>query len=234
LQVSEYNKRATKYPLLSYGRSRTLGVVIGSTKDFWPSFVKYAQNIYTTPAQPDEPAAELPKDPIDAFHELTVRKVATEVCEMFHIPHHEARYDWNPPRSGKFVHIQTAGHVAGFAFYDQAALWSCHKDYGLWFAYRAVVVFDIEYAGANPEPPKPILEVAEIEAIKRLTAKADSEQWQNRKTRLDIRDCCKSGSQWRYSGDCLDYFFPINTTTQAVLKKIRESTPKPTTQDVVK
>jgi hypothetical protein len=60
--------------------------------------------------------------------------------------------------------------------------------------------------------------------IKELTKKAQSENWMNISTRLEIRDVCPTGkSEWRYEGDCLDLIYPVNTTAEGVLTKIRST-----------
>lgn len=52
---------------------------------------------------------------------------------------------------------------------------------------------------------------------------AGKERWQNIQTRLDLRDACPIGKDtWRYEGDMLDYFFPIITPKEEILKKIYE------------
>lgn len=165
----------------------------------------------------------MPKDPIDSFHEYVVTD-AIKSNEVLRSVESEARYDWNAPRTGKFVHVQTAGHLAGFAYYDQQCFWSCHPEYGFWFVYRAAVVFNVEWEGPVPQAPSPVLDEKTKTEIQHWTQVANEERWQNRVTRLKIRDACLIGRDtYRYEGECFKYFFPIEEPTQAVIDRIRAS-----------
>jgi hypothetical protein len=98
-----------KFPITDFGRENALGVVIGSTNVFWPKFVQY---IRTVP--------ELPANPVDSFYQQAVDTVLA--MEPFDKMVYETRFDWNSPRTGKFVHIQTAGHLAGSCAVEQFCL----------------------------------------------------------------------------------------------------------------
>jgi hypothetical protein len=214
-RVSAYNQLSKRYPLNTYNRSDSLAVIVGSTKSFWPYFERYIRSF-----GPDE----LPKDPMDSFYQKAIDDalkshplLASIACEI--------RYDWSTPRSGKFVHVQTAGHLAGFAYYDQDVFWSCHPEYGLWFVYRAVIVWDVDWAGPSPTPPKSVFDEHTKAEMKKWTEIANSEQWQVRATRLKLRDSCPIGKdKYRYEGDCLSFFFPITETSLDVINRIRSKT----------
>jgi hypothetical protein len=78
--------------------------VIGSTKSFWPGFVQYIKDQGTVPA-----------NPINTY----CSKVIQEVIDQVNPPYkYEIRYDHHTPRTGDFVHIQTAAHVAGSYRYE--------------------------------------------------------------------------------------------------------------------
>lgn len=214
LKVAAYNELSKRYPLNTYNRSDSLAVIVGSTRSFWPHFERYIRSFEEN---------DLPKDPMDSFYQKSIDEalkahpaISSVACEV--------RYDWSTPRSGKFVHVQTAGHLAGFAFYDQDVFWSCHPEYGLWFVYRAVITFDVDWAGPSPFLPKPVFDDLTKTEIKKWTEIANSEQWQVRATRLKIRDSCPIGKdKYRYFGDCLSFFFPIAETTSDVIARIRSS-----------
>jgi hypothetical protein len=195
-----------------FGRENAIGFVVGSTKTFWPHFEDYVRSF------DDE---DLPKSPIDLFHQFVIEKTLKE-DELLAKIEADIRYDWNMPRSGKFVHVQTAGHVSGFALYDQECQWSCHRDYGLWFTYRAVIVFDADWEGPEPLSPPSVLTSDVKDEIKKWSEVANEEKWQNRTTRLRIRDSCPVGKElYRYDGECMKYFFPIEESTDEVIKRIR-------------
>lgn len=212
-QVSEYNALVKRFPLNTYNRSDAMAVVVGSTKVFWPHFEAFIQSF-----QDDE---EIPKDPMDTFYQTTISRALSQDAQLSQVAH-EVRYDWNAPRSGRFVHVQTAGHLAGFAFYDQDVFWSCHPMFGLWFVYRAVIIFDIDWQGPSPPPAKPVLDDVAKAEMRKWTEVANSEQWQVRATRLKLRDSCPIGKDlYRYYGDCLSFFFPIAETPADVIARIR-------------
>lgn len=87
--------------LPNFGSNNTLAVVFGSSKTFWPHFVKYIKSL-----------EEIPSDPVDDYFQHVIENVIFKE-EPFSNFEYEVRYEWNTPRSGKFVHVQTAGHLAG-------------------------------------------------------------------------------------------------------------------------
>jgi hypothetical protein len=107
------------------------------------------------------------------------------------------------------------------AYYDQDTWWCAHKKFGLWFALRGVVTFELPFVpGSEPALPEPIITQEEKEEIKRWTEQAMQEGWTNFDTMLKIRNACATGYEHRYEGLLLDYFYPINTTRQVILEKI--------------
>lgn len=133
---------------------------------------------------------------------------------------YEIRFDWHTSKTD-FVHIQTAGHVAGIAYYDKESFWSAHSTFGVWFSFRGVIVFDTPFIGKSPELPLPVLTAEEKEEIKKFTEQAQSEGWTNYSTLLKIRNVCQTGQDYRYTGSLLDYFYPISTTKQQIIERIR-------------
>ena len=213
MQVSDYNTLVKRFPLNTFDRENAFAVVAGSTKVFWPHFVRYIRSF-------DEDA--LPKDPVDSFYQHVVSE-ALKSMEAMNI-RTDVRYDWNTPRSGQFVHVQTAGHVAGFAHYDQDVGWSCHPEYGLWFVYRAVITFEADWAGPAPGITEPVFDEQTKQEMKKWTDVANSERWQIRATRLKLRDSCPIGkAKYRYEGDCLSFFFPIDESSADVIARVRQS-----------
>ena len=94
----------TQYPI-TWGENK-LGIVIGSTKLFWEGFVKYLRSL--------DAATSIPKDPIDQYCSKIIVESLKEVNPT---AKYEIRYDSHAPRSGKYVHIQTAAHLAGSSIF---------------------------------------------------------------------------------------------------------------------
>jgi hypothetical protein len=58
--------------------------------------------------------------------------------------------------------------------------------------------------------------------IQKWTEVANTERWQRFETRLALRDSCPIGRDtYRYSGDLLNYFFPIENSREEIIEKIR-------------
>jgi hypothetical protein len=138
LQVNEYNKHVSKFPLPTYDRTDNVGIILAHNKNFWPFFVEW---IKTLPS--------IPKDPLDTHFRLQLERISTLCLSSIK---HEIRYDWNTPQEGKFIHVQSAGHFAGVAHYDREVMWSIHPLYGAWFVYRAVVILDVPFESSLLTP----------------------------------------------------------------------------------
>lgn len=94
-----------------------------------------------------------------------------------------------------------------------------------YYHYRGVIIINTEHKLQHIEEPKSVLAEEIKDEIQKWSLIAKEERWQNFETRLKIRDACPIGKEkWRYSGDMLDYFFPLNTTKEEVIKRIKSST----------
>ncbi|PRP80704.1 hypothetical protein PROFUN_11577 [Planoprotostelium fungivorum] len=207
-RVSAYNELVRDRHRFNGSSVDCLGFLIGNTKSSWPHFVSYLQRV------------GMIKDPVEHFCREAVAGVTSQ--KRFSSLNPEVRFDFDTPSSGKFVHIQTAGHVSGTAYYDKETFWSIHPHYGVWFVYRAVVFFPtITYLLEDPILPVNLFTPEECKEIGRLTEKAQMERWRDMRTRLLIRDVCPIGKdKWRYEGDQLDYFYPIERTKEEVLRDL--------------
>lgn len=76
-----------------------LAVIFGSTKNFWPKFEEFISQ--TGPIN----------DPVDTYYKRIIEEALKKkpFCDI----DFEVRYDWGTPRQQNFVHLQTAGHLAG-------------------------------------------------------------------------------------------------------------------------
>ena len=205
-QVGEYNKLVQPKHRITGVADEAVAFVLGSGGSFWEPFVAWVSEPW-------------PKDPADEYTKHTVERV---LAESFPAEHTEARYDWYFPPHPKFVHVQTAAHLAGVAHYDQQVMWLVHPVFGLWCVIRAVVIFpEVRWSGPQPAAVPSLLTDAERTEIARLSQVASGESWQNPATMLMIRDAVARGREHRYTGDQLDYFYPITHTKRQVLARAK-------------
>lgn len=78
--------------------------------------------------------------------------------------------------------------------------------------------------GVTIKPPitEPLWSPEEKERIAQLTRLAVDQCWADVSTLLKIRTESTVGKDWQYTGLLLDYFYPIGTTRQEVLARIRQ------------
>eukprot|EP01133_Synstelium_polycarpum_P009270 gene9270-10872_t len=206
--VNDYNG-AAKHKLDNFDQDNALGLIIGCNMNFWDHFVRYMKRI-----------DHIPKDPMNSFCKDTIEAVLANNAEASAI-RHQVRYDWNSVASGKYVHIQTAGHFAGIAYYDRDVMWSIHPEFGLWFVYRAIVIFDTPFTAPRPAMLPSLFDQQTKDEMLKWTNVAIDEGWCNLETRLKIRECCPLGrDNYMYQGDMFDYFYPIKRSAKSVLQGI--------------
>lgn len=206
-QVGQYNGLVKSEHRIKDVAEDAVAFVIGSSATFWQPFLAWLSD----PLMPD---------PVDSYTkhvvERTLRNTASEART-------DVRYDYYFPPDPRFIHVQTAAHVAGIAFYDRDVMWSVSDVYGLWCVFRSVVIFpDMRWVGPFPSELSSLITEAERLEIKRLTGVASAERWQNPATLLRIRDVVTVGKAHRYQGDQLDFFYPIRCTKQQVLMRAKE------------
>jgi len=213
-RITSYNNLVTRYPLPTFNQPNPTGILIGNTSSFWPKFVAHLKRV-----------GSIQSDPVDSFCQGVIEGIVKEEIEKSEgrgeALKYELRFYNSMPKSGKFVHVQTAGHVAGVAYYDSEIMWSVSSTYGLWFVFRAVLVIDAEFDFSEPSIPLPLLPEEVKMKMKKLTERAMAENWSDPKTLLEIRDSYEIGkSEWRYDGELLNYFYPIGTTKTEVLTRV--------------
>ncbi|XP_070563048.1 cyanocobalamin reductase / alkylcobalamin dealkylase-like [Ptychodera flava] len=128
------------------------------------------------------------RDPIDQCVDTELQKVKEALPDQEIEIIHD--YDLHPNRRPKVL-VQTAGHVAGSAFYYQRKHmqkdpWdkdknifgvSIHPKYGGWFAFRGVVIFkDIQVPDLEQKDPPDVLPTDELkqELLERF-----NDRWQD-------------------------------------------------------
>jgi len=210
-RVADYNEKVTKF-LLPTWESDNVGIIIGSTKAFWYGFTSFIRSVQ-----------EVPKNPVDTYCQETIQKIVSAL--NLSKESYDLRFDTDTPASGHYVHVQTAGHVAGVAYYDQDTMWSASTEFGVWFVFRAVITLSVPFSSITSPiiSPVPIFTTETKKEMKELTQQAMSEQWSDPATLLAIREVCLIGKEkYRYSGLMLDYFYPVNTSRMAVIQRIRQ------------
>ncbi len=181
-------------PDLSWGRARTLAVVVGNTRAMWPRFLA---------ARLDEP------DPLDRFVERSLTDaldearpgVAWTVRWAHHVP--------------ATVAIQRAADLAGLAWLSPSHL-CVHPAYGPWIALRALIAFDLDGPPRAPRlaPPCRCAEgcTAAFATALAAGAPASTEELRARwPLWLAVRDACPVGRAHRYDDEQIRFHYAGET-----------------------
>lgn len=156
-----------------------LGVVIGSTRAIWPTFLA---------ARRDEP------DPLDRYVERTVSAAFAGIASArWYFAH--ARYDKT------YLPMQRIAAAAGLGALSETHL-VVHPTYGPWIGLRAVVIVD----GIAPPARGASIVVCACaspcnEAMTRAIETGDWRDW------LAVRDACPVGREHRYGDTQLSYHY---------------------------
>jgi cyanocobalamin reductase (cyanide-eliminating) / alkylcobalamin dealkylase len=194
LPVGAYNEGVASVPRLpDFGRARSLAVVIGSTRAFWPPFRAALRN---GEVPPDE------ENPVERFTTARLRRAADETGAGYDM---RFAHETGP----RIVAIQRLAELAGLAWLAPSNL-SIHPVYGPWIALRAVAVFDVE------GPTKPPARVEDpcgacVQACGPAFHRAlhgdlslASEPW---RLWVAVRDACPLGRTHRYDEDQIVYHY---------------------------
>lgn len=97
----------------------------------------------------------IPQNPLDTFVGDQINRTVSHAIHSVGLNCQFKVYtDWNHEDA---CHLQTMGELTSIAlYYPPPVMWSAHPIYGIWFAFRAVVVFDgIEAPELTiPKPPQ--------------------------------------------------------------------------------
>lgn len=180
------------------GGGESLGLLVGNTRAFWPTFLAEMQR--------DSGRRDGP-DPLDRWTEATLA-AALEPLALAHevVCSHEP-----PPRRVPMQRLAT--HV-GFAPLSTGQLLA-HPVYGPWFAVRAVVIVDVAGPeGASPTvgppckgcdaPCRPAFEHACEVADVRDDPALLRDRW---RPWLAVRDACPVGRAYRYPDAMIRYHY---------------------------
>ncbi|KAJ3180135.1 hypothetical protein HDU85_004138 [Gaertneriomyces sp. JEL0708] len=215
VSVQDYNEdpECGRFPLPTYGRPNTLGILIYNTKALWKPFISYLS------ADPEQRLVQ-PEHPLDDY----AHKIVTLALENALAP--GVQYDVRfPHEMGRdFVHFQRLSHVARLAFHNQHCYLCVHPTYGPWMALRAAIIVDMDGPpkhGKLPElsDPYPAGNVRIQELLSELRCRAVAngltltdvyrDNWE---TLLEIRDAAgqflgKSIETHRYGTNQISYHY---------------------------
>jgi cyanocobalamin reductase (cyanide-eliminating) / alkylcobalamin dealkylase len=192
--VQDYNAVVEKrLHLPTFDRDRTLGLLIGSTRAFWPCFLGELRG---------DRSLQRSLDPVQDFVAASMARLRQRAeCR------NELRFahETSPDR---LVALQRLAHLAGLAWLAPCNL-SIHPVYGPWIALRAVWILDATGPQGPPPawvPPCAACPTACSPAFERARAFSshDLAQWQ---PWLEVRDACPLGRQYRYSDAQIQYHY---------------------------
>jgi len=182
------------YRLPSWGRARTLVVVIGNTRALWPHVVA---------------GAGRPRPVDDHVEEVVGAAVAAALAGLDPVPAHALRFAPDPPP--RRVAIQRLAEVAGLAWLSPSHL-SVHPTYGPWIGLRAAVVIDVDGPPPRPPPPPPCrcqhgCGPAFERALAAGTPRDAAELRERWRLWLAVRDACPVGRPHRYHDAQIRYHY---------------------------
>ncbi|TPX57781.1 hypothetical protein PhCBS80983_g03566 [Powellomyces hirtus] len=146
--VDLYNLDSTcsSSPLPTFPKNRSpLAFLVYNTKELWDPLIEYLSRDVTA-------RLEESTDPVNEYAEKMIwqalaRSLPPNVARELRFPH---------DLEDRFVHFQRLGHLSNLAFYDPEWQFLCvHPICGPWFAFRAVVMIDLEGPPLEIDQPQP-------------------------------------------------------------------------------
>ncbi|KAJ3223580.1 hypothetical protein HDU78_011262 [Chytriomyces hyalinus] len=261
-----YNSACGKLPpLATFGRSRTLAVLVGNSRHLWPHFERHCA------ANPALVAASA--DPLDDYVTQSVEDSVREVsggvglndessaslsdAASLGVPSSVFADGTQPPTSvamdgtllaakkhtksdirytcskdDKFVHFQRLAHDVGVAFFNRTVFLCVHPTFGPWFAFRAVIVFDMDfdsdwvadlqlYNSPIPDPyPECSTQVQEwMDKFYAAAKEYSNRQHENHKYLIGARDAATRPEQlqYRYGPEQLRYHYTKDKSVLGVV-----------------
>lgn len=137
-----------EWALEDYGRPRTLGVIVGTTREVWAPFTQFVQKHEWL--RGDSLGLVQHPNPFDEYINICVDEALATLplsiaCTV---------RNYNDVGT-KFVHMTLASHTSGLAFSNKVAGLCVHTTYGPWFSMRSVLCLDLEGPPAGPELRNP-------------------------------------------------------------------------------
>jgi len=214
-QVEWYNRRAAAADWLpNFGRTSTLGLLIGNTRELWGHFRAALER---------EPELRADPHPLDAY---VVDRLTTAVQQIAA----PATIVWAHQIEPRAWPVQRVAEAAALATISPSHL-SIHPTHGPWFALRAVVVVDADGpAGEAPplqspcaschQPCVPALDEAlrasEREGVPLSRAvQTDWRRWAR------VREVCPVGRLSRYSDEQIEYHYTKDRERMLATRPVR-------------
>lgn len=124
---------AEQWQIDDLGDKTNMAICIASSKAIWEPFFNFIRDIVKA-------KGEIPINPLDTYIGDKIISIIIECKEKFNLFSEFKVYnDWN---QNDACHLQTMGELTSIAIYSPPpVMWSTHCKYGIWFAFRAVVVF---------------------------------------------------------------------------------------------
>ena len=214
-------------PIEEYDRSSTHAILIGNTKHLWPIFIEHLSrnpNTWSSEAHP--------------LNQYTLRHIQS-VCDRCLTQNQISftlRFTFQIEKD-KLVDFQRLSDVAGLAPLDPDSHLCVHKEYGPWFALRALLVLDAGYSddpsgstncsARGAQTADDICSLKEREQVRRQWQRIQHALFDEKSNRkkpveswrywLALRDAYDIGRQHRYSEDQLTYHY---TSDLDVLRRI--------------
>ena len=184
---SELKFRLNPFP---HRGSHCLGILIASSKRFWPVFIDFLKA---------HPLWRARTNPLDDYVELTVTRAWHSSWKPGQVSAHFA----HETADGRLVAMQRLGEASGFAYYFRTAGLSVHKQVGPWFAFRAAIIVDADPPSLSiPKPLPSPCPPGSVRAIDRIMAEIKDTNFQCSWNKwLELRDATEIGQQYRYDED---------------------------------
>ena len=161
---------AEPWQIDDFGDGSNMVLCIASSKAVWNPFKQYIHDLVTR-------SESIPLNPLDTYNSMVIQATVTKAIKATLLPSgdnsgveglYKVYTDWNCEEP---CHLQTMGSLTGIAHYcPPPVMWSAHPSFGIWFAFRAVIVFSTikvkDYPGDTPGefvlPPVDIPEPPEV------------------------------------------------------------------------
>ena len=198
--VARYNVGvSTTEQLNTFERARTLGILLGNTRQLWPRFTR---------AFADDAALQNAAHPLDTYVVSRLTAVMADVTSA------RTELVFSHVTKPNAFPIQRLAERVGLAAVAPSHL-AIHPTHGPWFALRAVVVVDVEGPPAPPPlllrpcvgcsaPCVPALEdalAASGTPLSSTSVAAHADAW------IAVRDACPVGRASRYGEAQLAYHY---------------------------
>ncbi|KAL3699933.1 hypothetical protein R1sor_017955 [Riccia sorocarpa] len=221
LSVEWYNAAVSPALHLPWlGRDRApLAILVGNSRAIWEPF-KSAIRM--------QPALLAEKHPLDAY----VSQSVTRALSSFHLVDAlsstgstpgrnelgvKAAVYWDyDTRPGRLVAMQRLACISGVAYLNEEAHLCVHKQFGPWFALRAVVLFEVDPPTERPEILQDPSSSEHRERLRmEVKAALDQSNISNSKEEpwkkwLAVREAIHPNHPMRYSHDQIEYHYTHN------------------------